>query len=174
MAAQLDFFEASVTVAGIRPNKSKNVRGSEKPELHLDDETMAHHLEDTGRYRILRKIEPPRIAPNPRPEFPRYGVIIDTETTGLNHRADEIIEIGAVAFNFNDIGEIGDVTGVYGGLQQPMNPIPAEITRLTGITDEMVAGQIIDAAALRKLVALADLVIAHNAGFDRPDRKSVV
>jgi len=48
------------------------------------------------------------------------------------------------------------------------NPIPAEITRLTGITDEMVAGQMIDIGELRALIELADLVIAHNPAFDRP------
>lgn len=39
---------------------------------------------------------------------------------------------------------------------------------MTGITDEMVYDQIIDAQALRKVIEPADLLIAHNAGFDRP------
>lgn len=168
MAAQLDFFEASVTVAGSRPNRSMIVPTSEKPLPHLNDEAMARHLEDTGSYRVLRKLQPPQVTSYPRADFPRRGVIVDTETTGLNYRSDEIIEIGAVAFSFNDLGEIGEVTGVYGGLQQPTTPIPAEITRLTGITDDMVAGQIIDAPALRAIVGSADLIIAHNASFDRP------
>jgi DNA polymerase-3 subunit epsilon len=86
----------------------------------------------------------------------------------LNYRTDEIIEIGAIALNFNDEGEIGDVTGVYSGLQQPKIPIPADITRLTGITDEMVSGNIIDTALLAALIEPADFIIAHNAGFDRP------
>lgn len=96
------------------------------------------------------------------------GVILDTETTGLNHRKDEIIEIGAVSFTFDAAGTIGDVIDVYGGLQQPTVSIPPEITRLTGITDEMVAGQMIDLHQLGSIVEAADLVIAHNAGFDRP------
>ncbi len=96
------------------------------------------------------------------------GIILDTETTGLNHRKDEIIEIGLIAFTFDERGAIGDVTGIYGGLQQPSIRIPADITKLTGITDEMVAGQMIDMQAVRDLVARADLIIAHNAGFDRP------
>ncbi|TCU33118.1 hypothetical protein EV129_117115 [Rhizobium azibense] len=45
------------------------------------------------------------------------------------------------------------------------NPIPAEITRLTGITDEMVAGQMIDIGESRALIEPADLVIAHNPAF---------
>ncbi len=73
-----------------------------------------------------------------------------------------------IAFTFDAAGLIGDVTGVYGGLQQPSVSIPSDITRLTGITDEMVAGQSIDMTALEALIEPADLVIAHNAGFDRP------
>jgi DNA polymerase-3 subunit epsilon len=96
------------------------------------------------------------------------GVILDTETTGLNHRKEEIIEIGLIAFSFDQAGAIGDITGAYGGLRQPEKSIPLEITKLTGITDEMVGGQTIDMQRLNELVAPADLVIAHNAGFDRP------
>ena len=111
-----------------------------------DEIEMVCRLEETGRYRVLRKLEPRAIADAPRPGFPLRGVIVDTETTGLNARKDEIIEIGIVAFSFDAAGNIGDVTGVYGGLQQPSVAIPADITRLTGITDAMVAGQTIDIA----------------------------
>jgi DNA polymerase-3 subunit epsilon len=44
----------------------------------------------------------------------------------------------------------------------------AEITALTGITDEMVAGRSIDPAAVEAFIADAAIVIAHNARFDRP------
>lgn len=134
----------------------------------MDEADMVAHLAATGRYRILQKLEARQVATNIRPEFPFRGVILDTETTGLNHRKDEIVEIGVIAFTFDERGAIGDVTGVYGGLQQPSVAIPAEITKLTGITDDMVAGQIIDMPTLRPLIDPADLIIAHNAGFDRP------
>jgi len=134
----------------------------------MTEAEMVEHLAATGRYRILQKLEPRKTAEFVRPGFPSNGVILDTETTGLNFRNEEIIEIGLIAFTFNERGEIGDVTGVYGGLQQPNKPIPAEITKLTGITDEMVSGQMIDMKAVRTMVAPADLIIAHNAGFDRP------
>ncbi|MQB45431.1 3'-5' exonuclease [Rhizobium sp. ICMP 5592] len=134
----------------------------------LSEEDMVRHLQETGRYRILNKLEPRSVTASARPGFPLKGMILDTETTGLNHRKDEIIEIGAVAFTFDVAGNIGDVIGVYGGLQQPSVSIPPEVIRLTGITDEMVAGQMIDLRQLRAVVEPADLVIAHNAGFDRP------
>lgn len=73
-----------------------------------------------------------------------------------------------IAFTFDATARLGDVTGIYGGLQQPSVSIPSDITRLTGITDDMVAGQSIDIAALQAPIDPADLLIAHNAGFDRP------
>ncbi|WP_085026488.1 3'-5' exonuclease [Ensifer aridi] len=167
MASQLDMFASppepgdDVAVELRRPLKLRR-------RTPLDDENMARLLEESGSYRVLRKLVGRQIVDIPRPGFPRIGVIVDTETTGLDHSKDEIIEIGAVAFTFDDEGHIGDVTGVYGGLQQPTAPITPEITRLTGITDEMVAGQMIDVGSLRALLDPADLVIAHNAGFDRP------
>lgn len=168
MTSQLDFFAAPVLPATTQIAEPQAVASRERVGIDSDDEAMARHLEATGNYRILRKLLPRPVVERARPEFPRQGVILDTETTGLNHRSDEIIEIGVIAFTFNDAGEIGDVTGVYGGLQQPTVPIPAEISRLTGITDDMVAGRMIDVARLKSLVDPADLIIAHNAGFDRP------
>src|SRR5215470_691791 len=46
--------------------------------------------------------------------------------------------------------------------------IEAEVTELTGITPEMVAGHRIDPAAMAAFLSDVVVVIAHNAGFDRP------
>lgn len=64
--------------------------------------------------------------------------------------------------------ERGSDRVLRGGLQKPTVPIPPEITRLTEISDEMVAGQMIDVGLLGALIDPADVVIAHNARFDRP------
>ncbi|MBB4571324.1 3'-5' exonuclease [Rhizobium leucaenae] len=165
MPQQFDLF-ASNEIAPRRALGSSATK--RRPATALTEDEMVHHLLATGKYRILKKLCTRDIAAIARPGFPLQGVILDTETTGLDHRKDEIIEIGAIAFTFDTAGNIGDVVGVYGGLQQPMNPIPADITRLTGITDEMVSGQMIDMAQLRTLIIPADIIIAHNAGFDRP------
>lgn len=164
MTQQFDLFVAE----DVTNQKAVGSPAKRHPQTPLSEEDMVRVLRETGRYRILKKLEPRPITTAARSGFPLKGVIVDTETTGLNHRKDEIIEIGVVAFTYDHAGAIGDVTGVYGGLQQPSIPIPAEVTRLTGITDEMVAGQMIDLALLRTIVDDADLVIAHNAGFDRP------
>lgn len=167
MASQLEFFAPTSERTPQADTRRRTVPGKSDEHV-LDDEELAKHLEATGNYRILRRIVPPAIVEHPRPGFPRRGVILDTETTGLNFRTDEVIEIGVIAFTFNDNGDIGDVTAVYGGLQQPGNPLPPEITRLTGITDDMLTGQAIDIKRLKSLIEPGDLIIAHNAGFDRP------
>jgi DNA polymerase-3 subunit epsilon len=166
MISQLDMFgevaPTSRESSEVRSSRTRTVAPTASPE------DMVRTLEESGNYRILRKLPPREIIPCRRPEFPLVGVIVDTETTGLNHKTDEIIEIGAIAFSFDDHGNIGELLGVYGGLQQPSGPIPAEVTRITGITGDMVEGQAIDLAAVRRLIEPVDLIIAHNAGFDRP------
>ena len=174
MKAQYDMFLGDEATAAqplaeqLSLEKSRELTGRRFAVPSMDEEQMVAHLTGTGRYRILRKLEPRPVATSISPDFTLKAVILDTETTGLNYRKDEIIEIGAIAFTFNGQGEIGDVTSVYSGLQQPSISIPAEITRLTGITDAMVEGQAIDIHALRALIDPVDLIIAHNAGFDRP------
>jgi DNA polymerase-3 subunit epsilon len=55
-------------------------------------------------------------------------VYLDTETTGLE-RSDEIIEITII----DDDGQV-----IFGSLVKPSQPIPADSTRIHGITDEEV------------------------------------
>lgn len=168
MAEQFDMF--SEGAGGTRPISRDRAKPAalEQQFVTISEDEMVRQLAQTGRYRILKKLEPRAIATVIRPEYPLRGIILDTETTGLNARTDEIIELGVIAFTFDSNGWVGDVTGIYSGLRQPSVPIPPEITKLTGITNEMVAGQSIDLPALQALIEPADLVIAHNASFDRP------
>lgn len=52
-------------------------------------------------------------------------------------------------------------------LNQPTSPIPPEITKITGLTDAMVAGHAIDPKEVAAFIAEAVIIIAHNAAFDR-------
>lgn len=169
MMSQLDMFGGGSDGKGARPDpKPRRERSASIPSASsLSEEDMARLLENTGRYHILRRLEPEPVVSDPRPGFPFIAAIVDTETTGLR-KTDEIIEIGIVCVRFDSEGRLGDVISVYGALQQPSGLIPPEITVLTGIDDDMVRGQSIDLRRVEELIGSADLVIAHNAGFDRP------
>jgi DNA polymerase-3 subunit epsilon len=97
----------------------------------------------------------------------RLGLFVDVETTGLDPRRDEIIELAMIPFRYGLDGRIYEVGEPFQGFRQPAEPIPPEITALTGIDDAMVAGQTIDLDAVTAAAAPAALVIAHNAAFDR-------
>ncbi|MBB3952612.1 3'-5' exonuclease [Aureimonas jatrophae] len=146
-----------------------DVPASTVPRQVLDEDDMLRHLEGTGRYRILRQLLPRPVRPlvDTRVDGVRIGVVLDTETTGLDHATNEVIELGMVAFTYDDTG-IRDVVGVFSALREPARPIAAEITRITGITDELVRGRRIDTAEVARFIEPVDLVIAHNARFDRP------
>ncbi|MCX6105967.1 MAG: 3'-5' exonuclease [Proteobacteria bacterium] len=95
-----------------------------------------------------------------------FGVIIDVETTGLSPTEDKVIEIGVLEFGVGE-GTRPHLLRTYGALQDPGVPISPEITKITGLTDAMVAGQQIDWAFVRRMMEKASIVIAHNADFDR-------
>lgn len=133
-----------------------------------------HRLED------CKIAHPPHATPawiRSNADLVRVAAILDVETTGLNQGEDSIIEIGLRQFLFNkNTGEVLAVTKSYSSFQDPGKSISPEIQSLTGITDEMVQGQQIDWAQVDGILAECQLIIAHNAKFDRPfiDRKSKV
>jgi DNA polymerase-3 subunit epsilon len=96
--------------------------------------------------------------------------IIDTETTGLSHQNDEIIEIAIRKWIYHKREHyLIKPVEEYAQLNQPeRNKIPAIITEITGITNEDVAGKKIDWSIVSKIIAESDFILAHNAGFDRP------
>jgi DNA polymerase-3 subunit epsilon len=94
-------------------------------------------------------------------------VLLDTETTGLDARRNEIIELGMVKFDYLPNGRIAGVRDTFSAFNEPSEPVPPEVTALTGITAEMAAGHRIDEAAVTAFVHDASIIIAHNSGFDR-------
>ncbi|HBY21623.1 MAG: hypothetical protein A2Y24_05470 [Clostridiales bacterium GWE2_32_10] len=89
-------------------------------------------------------------------------VVFDIETTGFSNQADKITEIGAVKV------KAGEIIDKYSTFINPGVHIPEHITKLTSITDEMVA----DAPSIEVILPqfldfVGDSVlVAHNAGFD--------
>jgi DNA polymerase-3 subunit epsilon len=105
------------------------------------------------------------------------GAALDTETTGLDSARHEIIEIAIQLFRFElPSGRVLEKLDSYTALQQPTAPVTLEIELVTGITNALLAGQSIDWSRVDSLLSGVDVVLAHNAAFDRGfvDRKSVV
>ncbi len=89
-------------------------------------------------------------------------IVFDIETTGLSVHNCKITEIGAVRF------ENGEVKEVFNTFADPGEHIPENITKLTGITDDMVKGAPSQAEAVKSFLDFAgeSILVAHNANFD--------
>lgn len=93
--------------------------------------------------------------------------VIDFETTGQDPREHQVIEAAIVSVQVLPDGQLGDVVEKYESLNDPGYPIPEMITRLTGIDDSMVRGQKTDWMRFVGICSRANLLVAHNARFDR-------
>ncbi|UPT63898.1 MAG: 3'-5' exonuclease [Hyphomonadaceae bacterium JAD_PAG50586_4] len=138
----------------------------------MDIGEAARLIEANSDFRLLRRV--PAAADWVLPEVlgeTRRGVFVDTETTGLDLESDEVIELALLPFEYErETGRIVSVdhAGALSMFRQPLKPIPAGSTLIHGISDAMVAGRVIDEALVRAIVEPAHIILAHNAGFDRP------
>ena len=89
--------------------------------------------------------------------------VVDVETTGYDPARDRLIEVAAA------IMRGPEVVDRFSSLVDPLVPIPAEITKLTGITDGEVAGAASAESATAALASFAGgrPLLAHNASFDQ-------
>src|SRR5512134_1130235 len=136
----------------------------------IDDdlERMASALEQSGQYEVLRQFKPLQQYSAPDGSERSTAVAVDVETTGLDCRRDQIIQFCGVPFQYSPVtGQIYEVGSPLTYLEDPGVPITPQITALTTLTPENVAGQRIHHEAVTALVKPAALVIAHNAEFDR-------
>jgi DNA polymerase III subunit epsilon len=88
--------------------------------------------------------------------------VVDIETNGGSHRTGKITEIAIFIFD----GE--KVTDSFHSLINPESEIPYYITKLTGITNEMVATAPKFYEVAKKIVEVTanKIFVAHNVGFD--------
>lgn len=168
--AQLDFgFDGAFLPASPAGKaKARTVRAARPVAAPADPEALARELEQHPDFRVLRRLLP-RQQFGPAQGPVRRVVVLDTETTGLDQTKDRIIELALLQFDVDaSTGRPCGEVQVYDGLEDPGMPISAEIEAITGISNAMVRGQRLDETRIAALLDGVDLIIAHNAAFDRP------
>ncbi|MGB3196666.1 MAG: exonuclease domain-containing protein [Saprospiraceae bacterium] len=88
--------------------------------------------------------------------------VIDIETTGAIFQRDKIIEIAII------IIENGKETSRYSTLINPERSIPIEITRITGINNDMIAQSPKFYEVAKEIIQYTEscIFVAHNVHFD--------
>ena len=166
---QLDFgFDPGAAKSTAKPSKPRKATRAPAGVV-AGPEALARELERHPDYRVLRRLVPRLNFDGAAQGALLKVLVLDTETTGLDASKDKIIELALLLVQVDSqTGLPVGAVRVYDGLQDPGIPISKEVQGITGITDAMVRGQQLDEALIAELLEGVDLVIAHNAGFDRP------
>ena len=136
---------------------------------HDQFERAAQFLASSEDFRVLRKLGPVTAFHPLRPDAAcRVGVAVDVETTGLDSTTDKIIELAVQRFRYDGDGRIVEVGRPRVWREDPDRELDPRITKLTGLTDELLKGQASDEEMACEILSSADLIVAHNAAFDRP------
>ena len=106
--------------------------------------------------------EPPALVAAPQGS-PRVLLILDTETTGLDPQRDRCIEVGAVLFDVPHRSVLSQVSFLLPCEQNPAQAVNGIDPQLTRQPQPWQQGL----QCFEALVAAADLLVAHNAVFDR-------
>jgi exodeoxyribonuclease X len=96
--------------------------------------------------------------------------VLDFETTGMPEERARGKIIDLCEIGWTDLFDDGSVDGPHSRLTDPGIPIPPEARAIHHISDQMVAGAILSAAAgdvLLDRMEPGDIFCAHNAAFER-------
>jgi DNA polymerase-3 subunit epsilon len=104
---------------------------------------------------------------------PTIVAIVDTESTGLG-RQDQAIAIGLIVCQVDSRGALLGEVGRYYGTQEPTCPIHPIAQRVHGLSMDLLRGTRFDRVTIGKLLAVADVLIAHNASFDARMLKPII
>jgi DNA polymerase III subunit epsilon len=122
-----------------------------------------------GDVRVLHRLDVPEgFTGRGNDEGACVCAVVDVETTGLDHDSDALIQLAMRRFRYDADGVITRVGRSFCWYEDPGRPIPANITRLTGIGDADVAGHSFPEEDVVYALTHVDLIVAHNAQFDRP------
>ena len=141
-----------------------------KDDRIFDVQRPAVQTEPHGdRLRVLRPLPAvTALVPEVFPEKGRVIAIVDCEATSLNSATAKIIELAVMGVIVDGAGQIAGNTSISSWLEDPGEALSEEVKLVTRLDDEMLAGQRIDDRAALGILNRADMIIAHNAGYDAP------
>lgn len=94
--------------------------------------------------------------------------VVDIETTGLDPLQDELICLAVVCLELDLLsGKLLKIIDSYTGQREPTYPMTTAVEQMLGLSATELAGQVIDTQRISALLQGCELVIAHNAAFDR-------
>ena len=118
-------------------------------------------------YRLLERLPKPYgDLPDTLPEGGKRIAILDVETEGLDPDNHAIIELALMHVAVDAQGAIIGHSKPQSWLQDPCRPLTPEIEALTGLSNENLAGQVLDERTILGTLERCELILAHNAKFD--------
>ncbi len=145
----------------------------EEKNHHQESEQLGFLCERTknGAYKKNEDIEVKRSLNSKEERFaifreenlPENILILDTETTGLDYKNDDCLEVGSILFNVKNrsvLAQQSFLLPVENNNAEKINNIPAEITKLPQPLSEAIV-------YFESLVRVSDVIVAHNAEFDK-------
>ena len=122
-------------------------------------------------WKLIRKLHLPQKYNDASSEEVKKGIVLDVEATGLSIGYDDVIQLALLPFEYEvSSGKIININKdkAFNSMREPRVPISEEASLITGITNEMVLNKTIDSKSVENIINETDLVIAHNASYDRP------
>lgn len=130
---------------------------------------------DDSQFRIQQ-----RVPEYTHKEFPKFlnpsedsddlveMIVLDTETTGLDRKNDEIIELAMIKLEFNKTqNNVHRILSTFDQYREPQyKNISKTVTSITGITPQQVSGKSIDENEVLDFIGDTKYIVAHNASFD--------
>jgi len=124
-----------------------------------------------SEWKLIRKLHLPEKYNDPSGGEIKKGIVLDVWATGLSIGHDDVIQLALLPFDYEvSSGKILNIQkeDAFDGLREPRIPISKEASLVTGITNEMVINKKIDSKEVEKIINSSDLIVAHNASYDRP------
>ncbi|KPF92252.1 hypothetical protein IP81_07425 [Novosphingobium sp. AAP83] len=130
-----------------------------------------HYFNDVSwNMRSIRCVGTPELLVRPRSDgsngpLCRVG-IVDCEATSTDPERAELFDLALAIVEVDANGVIVSLTAFEHAQRDPGKPIPADVVRITRVTDAMVAGKQLDHAHWESLLCSCDYLVAHNAAYD--------